>query len=66
MTGGNHTECFSLDGARRLKETIETYWRERGFYVSVNLVEQGFASLVRSRRVDVRSDMINGVPRKRL
>jgi hypothetical protein len=31
------------DGARRLKLKIQEYWRERGYDVSVDLVEEGAA-----------------------
>ena len=32
------------DGARRLKQKIEEYWTGRGFDVSINLVDAGFAT----------------------
>jgi hypothetical protein len=50
------------DGARRLKAKIEAFWRERGGSVSVDLVEAAFTPIMRSARVDVRSDMKNGWP----
>ena len=53
------------DGARRLKNKIEDYWRDRGFDVDVKLVDAGFMAAMRSARTDVRSDMVNGMPRKR-
>lgn len=53
------------DGARRLKMKIQEYWRERGYDVSVDLVEEGFVPAMRSGRTDVRSDMVNGLPRRR-
>jgi hypothetical protein len=53
------------DGARRLKLKIEEYWKERGFNVEVKLVEAGFVPAMRSARTDVRSDMVNGMPRRR-
>ena len=53
------------DGARRLKLKIQEYWRERGYDVSVDLVEEGFVPAMRSGRTDVRSDMVNGLPRRR-
>lgn len=51
------------DGARRLKERIESYWKERGYDVSVDLVDAGFMPAMRSARTDVRSNMVNGRPR---
>jgi hypothetical protein len=53
------------DGARRLKAKIEEYWKERGYNVDVKLVEAGFVPAMRSARTDVRSDMVNGMPRRR-
>ena len=55
----------NVDGARRLKQRIEEYWRDRDFTVDVKLVEAGFNSSMRSARTDVRSDMVNGFPTKR-
>lgn len=59
-----HDFC-NPDGARRLKQRIEDYWRERGYAVDVKLVEAGFVAAMRSARTDVRSDMVNGLPSKR-
>jgi hypothetical protein len=55
----------NVDGARRLKQRIEEYWRERGYAVDVKLVEAGFVAAMRSARTDVRSDMVNGFPTRR-
>ncbi len=60
----DHDFC-NVDGARRLKQRIEEYWRERGFTVEVKLVEAGFVAAMRSARTDVRSDMVNGFPTRR-
>lgn len=51
------------DGAMRLKMKIEEYWRNRGFDVSIDLVDAGFIPAMRSARTDVRSNMVNGMPR---
>ncbi len=51
------------EGARRLKERIEAYWRERGYDVNIDLVDAGFMPAMRSARTDVRSNMVNGFPR---
>ncbi len=53
------------DGARKLKDKIEAYWRDRGYNVDIDLVDAGFVAAMRSGRTDVRSDMINGMPTKR-
>jgi hypothetical protein len=53
------------EGARRLKSKIEDYWRDRGYDVDIKLVDAGFMAAMRSARTDVRSDMVNGMPRRR-
>lgn len=53
------------DGAKRLKQKIELYWIERGFDVNVDLVDACFIAAMRSARTDVRSNMVNGMPRRR-
>jgi hypothetical protein len=60
----DHDFC-SVDGARRLKQRIEDYWRERGYNVDVKLVEAGFVAAMRSARTDVRSNMVNGFPSRK-
>ena len=55
----------TTDGAKKIKDKIEAYWRERGYDVDIDLVEAGFVAAMRSGRTDVRSDMINGMPTKR-
>lgn len=58
--GGNYTDRA---GASSLKERIQAYWRERGHEVEVHLVEAPFTPAVRAARFDLRSEMINGLPR---
>lgn len=48
----------------RLKATIEEFWRGRGFVVTVTLVEAGFHAKVREARIDLRSTLVNGMPRE--
>jgi len=52
------------EGAGRLKEQIEAYWAERGYRVNVDLVNGGFLACMRSSRVDLRSNIVNGLPSK--
>lgn len=52
------------EGAERLKEQIEAYWAERGHDVRITLVQGGFMPSMRSARTDLRSNMVNGVPKK--
>ena len=53
----------SKEGAQSLAEKIEAYWRARGMHVMCALRDAGFHPAVRSSRFDVRSDMVNGLPR---
>jgi hypothetical protein len=51
-------------GANELKGRIEAYWKNRGYDVQVILVEAPFSPAVRSARFDIRSEMVNGMPRR--
>ena len=53
----------SREGALALKAKIEAYWRERGQQVMIALHNVGFHPAIRAARYDVRSDMVNGMPR---
>ncbi len=53
----------SREGAAALKEKIEAYWAARGQSVMVALHNVGFHPAIRAARFDVRSDMVNGMPR---
>ena len=52
------------EGAMRLKDQIESYWADRGYDVRVKLVQGKFLASMRSARMDVRSDLVNGVPKR--
>lgn len=52
------------DGAQTLKAMIEAYWAARGQHVMVTLQNVGFHPAIRAARFDVRSDMVNGKPRR--
>lgn len=58
------SDLCSKDGASRLQNLISDFWRKKGFDVDVKLVNEGFVSTMRSARTDVRSDMVNGMPRR--
>lgn len=53
----------SREGAIALKEKIEAYWVARGQNVMIALHNVGFHPAIRAARYDVRSDMVNGMPR---
>ncbi|WP_395645032.1 hypothetical protein [Terricaulis sp.] len=57
------SDFCSKEGALALKEKIEAYWRERGQNVMLSLHNVGFHPAIRAARYDVRSDMVNGMPR---
>jgi hypothetical protein len=50
-------------GAEVLAARITAYWRERGYEVNCTIHEQMYVVAMRSARYDVRSDMVNGLPR---
>jgi len=56
-------DASSLEGAHRLKQRIEAYWRERGYAVLVEVPQVGFIPAMRRAPYAVRSDMLNGLPR---
>jgi hypothetical protein len=58
------SDWCTAEGADRLKKRILEYWSERGYAVDVKLVDAGFMPAMRSARCDVRSDMVNGMPRR--
>lgn len=54
----------SLEGASELKARIEAHWRAQGHEVQVMLIEAPFTAAIRAARYDVRSDLVNGMPRE--
>lgn len=58
----------SQDRAQALADRIVDYWRKRGGVVVARVVTDKGADPVQARRPFhwVRSDMINGVPRRRI
>ena len=61
--GREPSDYCSRDGALALKAMIEAYWRDRGQDVIIALHNVGFHPAIRAARFDVRSDMVNGMPR---
>lgn len=62
-SGREPPDFCSREGALALKEKIEAYWRERGHHVMVSLQNVGFHPAIRAARYDLRTDMVNGLPR---
>ena len=55
-------DYLDIDGASRLKQKIEAYWRARGHNVQIFFQHGPFVPALRSARVDIRSTMVNGFP----
>jgi hypothetical protein len=58
-------DLSTREGATRLKETIEAYWRAQGREVLVSIENMGFHAAIRAARYEVRSDMVDGLPRSK-
>ena len=58
------TDLCTDDGADRLAMRIKEYWRKKGFDVDFETQKEGFVATMRSARTDLRSDMVNGMPRR--
>lgn len=56
-------EFCDRPGAEKLKAKIEAYWRARGYEVQVDIFDKGFHPTIRAARYDVRSTLVNGLPR---
>ena len=52
------------DEAEARAERIRSYWRERGHEIHVVVQEGGFHPSMRARRWDVRSNLVDGEPKK--
>ncbi len=63
---GEGADWTCATGAAAIKSKIEAYWRDRGYEVQVMLVDGPFSPALRASRVDVRSELINGLPRAAL
>lgn len=59
-------DATSDAGARRIKHSIERYWRERGYNVRVELKRLPYSGTARVAAFAVTSDMVNGLPREAL
>lgn len=56
-------DASTRDGAHRLKKKIEDYWGARGYAVQVAVIPHEFVQAMRSRRYEIKSDLVNGWPR---
>lgn len=63
----DHTNDFSTrSGAAALAARIAAYWRERGYAVLLSVEEKGFHPVTRAVRFEVRSDLVDGLPREQV
>jgi len=60
----NQPDFCDAEGAKRLGAKIRAYWAARGRVVRIVYEDQGFIPKMRSARVDVRSNMVDGWPPK--
>lgn len=58
------SDLCTRDGAARLAAQIKEFWRKRGFDVDLETHDEGFVAAMRSGRTDLRSNMVNGMPRR--
>ena len=59
-------EWCDEQGALAIAERIKAYWAKRGFHVETRVIYQPFSHGMRSGRYDVRSDLMNALPRRPL
>ncbi|WP_416877954.1 phosphoglycolate phosphatase [Litorimonas sp.] len=57
-------DLWTKEGAIAVKAQIESYWLKRGFEVEVKVVASEFTSILRKARFDVRSNLVNGLPKE--
>ncbi|MEO1028778.1 MAG: phosphoglycolate phosphatase [Pseudomonadota bacterium] len=54
------------NGANELARRIQEYWSSRGYQVEIDLRPVEFTTELRSSRYDVRSNLVNGWPTRKL
>lgn len=57
-------DLSTKSGAAALAARIREYWSERGFEVLLSVEEKGFHPVTRAVRFEVRSDLVDGLPRR--
>ncbi len=57
---------FTREGVAKLKQMIDAYWNERGFDPECEIVQTHFNKQLRTVRYDLRSNLKNGIPQKKL
>ena len=61
----NYAHTHTHTGAAALAKRIQAYWAERGYLVQTWVIEGRYDPAHRSSRYDVRSDLVDGLPRNR-
>lgn len=59
-------EHCTAAGAENLRQRIKDYWYQRGYLVSAWTEANKWSCATRVARVDVRTDMANGLPVRRV
>lgn len=57
-------DLSTRSGAAALAAKIREYWSDRGFEVLLSVEEKGFHPATRAVRFEVRSDLVDGLPRR--
>lgn len=64
MRDEQYRDLSTRSGAAALAAKIRDYWTERGFAVLLSVEEKGFHPVTRAVRFEVRSDLVDGLPRQ--
>lgn len=59
-------DACTRSGAQRIATALRAYWTERNRDVTVTIYEAAFNPVMRTARYDVRSDMVDGLPVRRV
>ena len=63
MQSNEEPDFSTKAGASILASKIADYWCQRGYEVMVQLEEMGFHPALRTVRCEIRSNLVNGLPR---
>lgn len=66
LLGFGTPDYCTLEGARQQAEKINEYWAERGYLANAYPVLLPYHSSLRESGYGVKSNLVNGVPTKRL
>ena len=55
-------DLLTKEGAEAIKRTLQDKWPDDRYDLVVRIIQKKFTPKVRSRRFDVESNMVNGLP----